>query len=142
MLFCRGPLRRRNDSGFLAVKIDFRELAESEVAGPLRDLVDAESGADVVEKDVTRDFQSVRDRELTMSLPPPAAEPASEEHRAAAATELRAGTDSAFPQPGDRHHRFENRSWRIHPLDRAVQLDFARIRRNQLPGIGRKTFRV
>ena len=61
MLFLRRPFGRRNDACFFAVEINLRDAAEAEILGVLRDLVDTETSANVVEKYVGRYFQRTLD---------------------------------------------------------------------------------
>src|SRR5207253_8009991 len=118
---------RWNNARLLTIEINFGDLAEAEVVGPFGDFVDAESRADVVEKDVAGNFKRRRDADDTVTLSSPIAKSSAEEHGAARAFERRSRPDRSLGQAGDRHRGFEYRSGRVEPLDRAIDLRLERI---------------
>ena len=142
MLLLRRPIRRWDDARLFAIEVNLRNLSQTEVMSPFGDLVDAQSRADVVEENVAGNFQSVRHGDHTVTLPAPVTEASTKEHRAARAIERRSRTDRPLRQSSHCHDRFENRTGRIETLNRAIELDFEWIRRDQLPRIGRESFRV
>src|SRR5450631_3156302 len=110
MLFLFGPLGGRDDAGLLSVQVDSRDLAEGQVVCESGNLVDAEASSGVVEENVARHFERVRDRDRAMAFLPPAAELASEKKRGAAAFERRRRRDRSVRQAGHGHDRLEYRS--------------------------------
>src|SRR5438874_3581424 len=107
MLLLRSPLRRRNDACFLAVQINLRDAAEAEIFGVLRDLVDAETRADVVEKNVGRDFQRAFDVDVAEAPFFCSSKTPAEEDGGPSVIDRRMRVDGALAQSSDRHHGLE-----------------------------------
>src|SRR5437868_4143030 len=107
MLFLRRPFGRRNDACFFAVEINLRDAAEAEILGVLRDLVDAETSANVVEKYVGRYFQRTLDVDVAETFFFRSSKTTAEEDGTAAVIERRLRANCALSQSRNRHHGLE-----------------------------------